>query len=439
MRGARLTGGGVETRVAPVSNQRLREENMTEPSLPLAGLRVLDISSFIAAPAAAAALGDWGADVIKVEGPEGDPNRTIMWDSPSYPKGEVNYPWQMDSRNKRSLALDLKKPEARAALDKVIAGADILICNFPPPAREKLRLTWEDCKAVNPRLIYASLTGYGETGPDRDRPGFDATAYFARSGLFDAQRYEGGPPGTAVPAQGDRATAMGLLSSILMALIHRMKTGEGSWVGTSLLGNGLWSCGVVAQAALVGAFLPPRPTRDRPRSARGNLYRTADDRWLQLTIVREDKLWAPLCAAIGRPTLAADPRFAELTERRKNAAALAAILSEAFESRDYEHWRKALAARDVTFGVISRPSDIPDDEQAVHSGAIVATDIPAMPRTLANPIRVSFATQRVATPAPDLGEHGDAVLREAGFDDAGIAALRASGALVGGPGAGPKR
>ena len=117
-----------------------------------------------------------------------------MHDSSNYPKSAVNYPWQMDSRNKRSLVLDLKQPAARAALDRLIATSDILICNFPPPVRDKLRLTYEDMKAANPRLIYASLTGYGESGPDRDRPGFDATAYFARSGLLDAQRYEGGPP-----------------------------------------------------------------------------------------------------------------------------------------------------------------------------------------------------------------------------------------------------
>src|SRR5215470_10246892 len=303
---------------------------MSESALPLAGLKVLDISSFIAAPAAAVVLGDWGADVIKVESPEGDPNRRIMHDSSNYPKAEVNYPWLMDSRNKRSVVLDLKNPHGRAALDRLIAVSDVLICNFPPPVRDKLKLAYEDVKRVNPKLIYASLTGYGETGPDRDRPGFDATAYFARSGLLDAQRYEGGPPGVPGPAQGDRATAMALVSSILMALMHRMKTGEGSWVGTSLLGNGLWSCGVIAQAALVGAFLGPRPPPERPRSALGNIYRTSDDRWLQLTIVRTDKLWAPLCQALERPDLIHDPRFAKETERRARSGELAGILSETF-------------------------------------------------------------------------------------------------------------
>jgi crotonobetainyl-CoA:carnitine CoA-transferase CaiB-like acyl-CoA transferase len=402
---------------------------MVESALPLAGLRVLDISSFIAAPAAAVVLGDWGADVIKVEGPDGDPNRRIMHDSSNYPKSEINYPWEMDSRNKRSIVLDLKKPEARAALDRLIEKSDILICNFPPPVRDKLKLTYDDIKKVNPRLIYASLTGYGESGPDRDRPGFDATAYFARSGLLDAQRYEGGPPGVPGPAQGDRATAMALVSSILMALIHRMKTGEGSWVGTSLLGNGLWSCGVIAQAALVGAYLPHRPPPERPRSALGNIYRTADDRWLQLTIVRADKMWRPLCEALGHASLADDPRFATEPERRANSADLAKIFSDTFAGKPYEHWRQALARHGITFGVISRPQDVPDDQQAVACGAIVGTQIPNMPRTLSNPIRLSFAEQRSAHPAPALGQHGEEILREAGLSAPEVAGLKSSGAL----------
>jgi formyl-CoA transferase len=397
--------------------------------LPLAGLRVLDISSFIAAPAAAVVLGDWGADVIKVEGPEGDPNRRIMHDSSNYPKSEINYPWEMDSRNKRSIVLDLKKPEARSALDRLIEKSDILICNFPPPVRDKLKLTYDDIKKVNPKLIYASLTGYGESGPDRDRPGFDATAYFARSGLLDAQRYEGGPPGVPGPAQGDRATAMALVSSILMALIHRMKTGEGSWVGTSLLGNGLWSCGVIAQAALVGAYLPHRPPPERPRSALGNIYRTSDDRWLQLTIVHADKLWAPLCQATGLTSLIDDPRFATEPERRSRSAELATILGTAFAKQPYEHWRKVLAHHHVTFGVISRPQDVPDDQQAVACGAVVETKIPEMPRTLSNPIRLDFAEQRAAHPAPALGQHSEEILREAGLSALEVASLKSIGAV----------
>ena len=180
-------------------------------------------------------------------------------------------------------------------------------------------MRWEDVEPLNPRLVYCSLTGYGETGPDRDRPGFDVTAYFGRSGILDAARYEGGPPGLSLPAQGDRATAMTLVAAILLGLRQRDRTGKGCWVGTSLYANGVWANGTSAAGALVGAKLPPRQAPDRPRNALTNLYRTKDDRWLQLLLVRDDRLWQPFCAAIGRPDLAADPRFTDRAERRARA------------------------------------------------------------------------------------------------------------------------
>ena len=400
---------------------------------PLAGLRVLDISSFIAAPAAAVVLGDWGADVIKIEGPDGDPNRRIMHDSSNYPKSPVNYPWEMDSRNKRSIVLDLKQEAARAALDRLIAQADVLICNFPPLVREKLKLAYDDVKSVNPRLIYASLTGYGEQGPDRDRPGFDATAYFARSGLLDAQRYEGGPPGVPGPAQGDRATAMTLVSAILMALMHRQKTGEGSWVGTSLLGNGLWSCGVIAQAALVGAFLGARPPPERPRSALGNIYRTSDDRWLQLTIVRTDKLWAPLCQALERPELIDDPRFSLNAKRVENYAATVKIVQDWLDStKDDED---ALALMDE-HRVPAAP--VLSVEQAVNHPHLrgrrtVRTikdrimpdfDIPGVP------LKFSQFPEELPLQAPLLGEHNGEILTSyLGYSAERIKQLEGDGVL----------
>ncbi|MDP2373192.1 CaiB/BaiF CoA-transferase family protein, partial [Reyranella sp.] len=282
---------------------------MSDEPLPLAGLVVLDISSFIAAPAAAAALADYGADVIKIEPPgDGDPHRNSFRNA-SYPPSEHNFPWQLDGRLKRSLALDLKTDGARTILNRLLKRADVMIVNFPPPARERLRLRWEDIEPLNPRLVYCSLTGYGETGPDRDRPGFDVTAYFGRSGILDAARYEGGPPGLSLPAQGDRATAMTLVAAILMGLRRRDQTGKGGWVGTSLYANGVWANGTSAAGALVGAKLPPRQSPDKPRNALTNLYRTQDDRWLQLLMVRDDRLWEKFCAVIDRPELLVDERF----------------------------------------------------------------------------------------------------------------------------------
>ncbi len=402
---------------------------MTE-ALPLDGIKVLDISTYIAGPAAAVVLGDYGADVIKVEQPgEGDPNRTIKG-IPSYPKSAVNYPWLMDARNKRSIALDLKRERGRAALDRLIPAADVLVTNFPLPVRERLRLRAEDVAHLNERLIYASLTGFGEAGPDRDQAGFDSTAYFARSGLFDQVRYEGQPPHFSLPAQGDRATAMALVAGIMMALFHRERTGKGTSVSSSLLANGLWSNGVYAQAALLGAFLPQRPPRDRPRSALANLYRTRDDRWLQLSIVQEETMWPRLCRAVERPELEHDARFAETSTRRANAAVLTAILDQVFATATAAEWHRRLKANRLTFSPIARIQDLASDEQAVAAGAVIPSANPEMPRTLAAPIRLGCAPPRPAGPAPALGQHTDEILREAGFTAAEIAELRSTGAAA---------
>jgi crotonobetainyl-CoA:carnitine CoA-transferase CaiB-like acyl-CoA transferase len=402
---------------------------MSQP-LPLEGIKVLDVSTYIAAPAAAVVLGDYGADVIKVEQPgAGDPNRAVM-SAAAYPKAEVNYPWLMDARNKRSIALDLKHAGGRAALDRLIPGTDVLITNFPPPVRERLKLNYEDVAALDARLIYASLTGFGEAGPDRDQAGFDSTAYFARSGLCDQLRYDGQPPHFSLPAQGDRATSMALVAGIMIALYQRERTGRGTMVSTSLLANGLWSNGVYAQAALLGAFLPLRPPRHTPRSALGNLYRTQDERWLQLSLPLEATLWPRLCRAIEQPELEADARFADMATRRVNAAALTAVLDAAFATKPLAEWARRLKAARLIFSAINRIEDVPADEQAVACGAIVETANAQMPRTLAAPFRLGSAAPRVAGAAPGLGEHTDEVLREAGFTASEIAKLRASGAAA---------
>ena len=403
---------------------------MSEP-LPLAGLTVLDISSFIAGPAAATTLADFGADVIKIEPPgEGDPHRH-NYKSANYPRSDhqVNFPWQLEGRLKRSIALDLKNDSARAILERLLRRADVMIVNFPPPARERLRLRWEDVEPLNPRLVYCSLTGYGETGPDRDRPGFDITAYFGRSGILDAARYEGGPPGLSLPAQGDRATAMTLVAAILLGLRRRDQTGKGGWVGTSLYANGAWSNGTTVAGALVGAKLLPRQAPDKPRNALTNLYRTKDDRWLQLLVVRDDRLWGTLCTAIDRPDLATDPRFTDREERKMRSLDLVQELMPVFASRTYAEWEGALSKTGIPFGVIGRVADVVEDEQARHAGIFADTTNPEVPRTVNNPIRLGFAIPRVSGVPPAVGENAEEILRETGYSEAEIAELRKSGAL----------
>jgi crotonobetainyl-CoA:carnitine CoA-transferase CaiB-like acyl-CoA transferase len=397
--------------------------------LPLAGLKVLDVASFIAAPVAATAMGDYGADVIKVEPPgTGDPNRT-MRQLASYPPSAVNYPWEMDSRGKRSIAIDLRSEAGQATLYRLIERADVLITNYPLAVRARLKMGYEHVRHLNPRLIYASFTGYGEQGPDKDQLGFDSTAFFARSGLLDVNRYEGHPPGVVMPAQGDRGSGLSLFGAIMLALFMRERSGQGTHVASSLMANGLWSNGVGAQAALLGSVLPLRPPRERPRNALTNPYRTSDDRWLQLTIVLEDKGWLPFCDAVERPDLPTDPRFAEPSVRRSNSAALTAILDPIFAARDWAYWRARLAQYGIPVGLIGRLQDLPDDVQARACGAVVETAIPDMPLTLAVPFTVAGASVPPPTRAPALGEHTDEVLAEYGFSADDVAALRQSGGV----------
>lgn len=399
-------------------------------SLPLTGLRVLDLASFIAGPIATTVMGDYGAEVIKIEPPgEGDPQRKLG-QAHSIPQHPVNFCWHLVNRNKRAMVLDLKHAEGRAAFDKLVTTADVMVVNFPLKVRERLRMRYADVAPLNPRLIYASMTGYGEQGPDAEQPGFDSTAFFARSGLLDALTYEGGPPAFSLPAQGDQMAGMNLFAAISMALLNRERTGEGSEVSSSLLAGGLWSNAMLAQGALLGAYVAPRPPRTKPRSALANQYRTSDGRWIQLTIVREEKLWPELCKAMEREDLLGDPRFQTTELRRAHAPELAAILDPIFAALPWPEWRARLRRREITFGLLGVLRDVPEDEQAIANGAIVKSAVAEMPRTLSAPIRLSFASApTLPGPAPAHGQHTDEILTELGYSPSEIDRMRAAGAL----------
>src|ERR1700676_5037601 len=262
------------------------------------GLKVVDFASFIAGPSAAVILSDFGAEVIKVEPPAGDLWR-IGHKIPPQPQAKEPYPWHLANRNKRGITLDLKNPGSRQVLEKLVTWADVLIVNTPHPARKKLQLEYDDVAPWNARLIYADVTGFGEKGPDAALPGFDITSYWARSGLLSMTRDAGAPPTWPVAGSGDNATAVGLYSAIVTALYRRERTGEGSYVTTSLLATGVWSASVSVQAALCDAkFFGPHD-RKNPANAALNVYRAADDTWFVL-IVTPDK-FMDVAKAIGRP------------------------------------------------------------------------------------------------------------------------------------------
>jgi len=397
----------------------------------LEGLKVVDAATFIAAPCAATALLDFGAEVIKVEAPGGDPWRKL-YANPGMPKSSFNYGWQMDNRGKRSITLDLKLEAAREVLYALARWADVFITNYPLDVRARLGATYADIAPLNPRLIYASFTGYGESGPERERPGFDSVVWWARSGLMDTVRSSSAhPPARSLPGMGDHPSGMGFLSGILLGLYQRERTGKGCEVGSSLLMNGLWSNAVFAQASLAGATFYDRPPRETPANALTNHYKCRDGHWFILSMVSEERDWPAFVRALERPELATDPRFATMAARHQNAAPLTAVLDGAFLTRDWQDWQPRLEATGITLGLIQKQVDIASDVQMKESGAIVpmAEPIDGVTHTITSPFWVGGQDKVPATRAPDAGEHTEAVLRQLGYDTPGIARLKTAGAL----------
>jgi crotonobetainyl-CoA:carnitine CoA-transferase CaiB-like acyl-CoA transferase len=394
------------------------------------GLKVLDCASFIAAPAAATVLSDFGADVVKIEPPgAGDPYRNLP-NLPGYPRSEHNFAWLLEARNKKSLALDLSKAEGQAVLHRLAADADVFITNYPPPVRRRLGVTYEDIGPLNARLIYASFTGYGEVGEEAHRPGFDSNAWWARSGLMDVVRpHAGAPPARSVAGMGDHPSAIALFAAIVTALYRRERTGQGAHVGSSLMANGAWANGVYIQAQLCGATFYPRQPRENALNALTNHYLCRDQRWLMLSLLDQERQWPRLAACIGRAELVNDPRFATGSSRQAHARELISILDAVFAAKDLAVWRALLDANGLVTGAVATLEDIPGDRQMLANDVLVPFADGAV-LTVNSPFWVAQADKVRPRPAPGIGEHSDEVLRAIGYGDADIARLRAGGAVA---------
>jgi formyl-CoA transferase len=392
------------------------------------GLKVVDFASFIAGPSAAVILSDFGADVIKVEPPSGDPWRRGHL-IPPQPQAKDAYPWHLANRNKRGMSLDLKSPSAQQVLEKLVKWADVFIVNTPHSARKKLNLEYDAVVHWNPQLIYADLTGFGEKGPDANLPGFDITSYWARSGLLSMTRDAGAPPTWPVAGSGDNATAVGLYSAIVTALYQRERTGKGSYVTTSLLAEGIWSASVSIQAALCGAKFYGLHDRQNPANAALNVYRSSDGTWFVL-IVTPDKLEA-LAKAIDRSDLLTDPRFSDPRNLVANMPQLTAILDEVFNAQPMAHWYEVLSAVRVTFGAVRDPLEVINDPQLRANDIVVPLQGAGgnLTSTISSPIQVHGVTKVPANCAPEIGEHNEELLHELGFEADQIDALRAGGAI----------
>ena len=397
----------------------------------LSGLKVIDAASFIAGPASTTIMADFGAEVIKVEPPTGDPFRSALGGT-RYPVGGLAHSWILDNRNKKGVVLNLKSDEGREVLYKLVADADVFVTNAPQKPRERMRIRYEDLQPLNERLIYASLSAYGETGPEAHRTGFDSTALWARSGLMDLVKPSpDSAPARSLPGMGDHPTAATLFGAIMMGLYKREQTGKGSMVSTSLMANGIWSNGCWLQAELCGNPVRPRPAREDAEDPLINLYKTSDDCWLIVTFMNSPAAWPDFTERAGVPGLSQDPRFATPEARSENSRALVEALDKVFATRTRQEWRGILNDMGLTFGEVQTIADVPKDRQMLESGALRRVEDPrvGVDLTIDSPVWMEGAEKVPVGPAPKLGEHTVEVLRAAGYDDAEIDRLREADAI----------
>ncbi len=400
---------------------------MMEDVMLFEGLKVLDVGSWIAGPVATTMLADRGAEVLKIEAPvTGDGYRQYA-NLPFTPNAEVNYTWAMDARNKRSMALNLKSETGMGILHQMIKTCDIYVTNQPLPLRRQLKLNYEDIRALNERMIYASLTPYGEVGPDAENEAFDLVAYWNRSGLMDAMRHQGIEPVQALPGLGDHPTAVAMYASIVTALLKRERTGQGSMVHTSLLANGLWSASCLAQGALAGADMSPY---DTPRLT-GALYETLDGRWIQLSMIRTDEDFDRLLLGLDAIEVLADERFATAELRFENGAALTQIVREKFATKTCESWLAILKGEQgLPIEAVARFSDLHTDEHLRLNRMVTSpVDDIGIDKVINDPVNVEGIARIGVRKAPEMGEHTHSVLTELGYSATEIAALQTDGII----------
>jgi crotonobetainyl-CoA:carnitine CoA-transferase CaiB-like acyl-CoA transferase len=398
------------------------------------GVRVVEVAQWVFVPVAGALLADWGAEVVKIEHPQGgDGYRGLVL--PGTESSSINYAMEMANRNKRSVAIDLKTDEGRAVLLKLVESADVFLTNFLPSVLDRLGLGVDALRSVNPRLIYARGHGYGVRGEDADTPAYDSTSFWARGAIEETIAPRGLPqPIPQRGAVGDRYGGTQLAFGIAGALFRRERTGEGSVVDVSLLSTALWMIGSDVVAALQGVYRQSPPL-GQPRTSLFNPlaanYRCADDRWLMICCLQPDKYWVDVCTLLGRDDLLTDERFVDMKTRSENSGALVAELEAAFASRTVDEWRKPLDDARIPWGPYQRVDELLRDPAVVANGYIgtveradgVSFPLPAG--------AVQFDEQPAALQAcPELGEHTDEVVASLGYSWDEIVAMKLSGAIL---------
>lgn len=405
---------------------------------PMEGVRILEVAQFTFTPSAGAVLADWGADVIKIEHAErGDAQRGLKLGTGGAAAGSFQPLMEHPNRGKRSVGLALEHDEAREILYELARQSDVFLVNFLPDARAKLKIDVDDIRAVNPDIIYVRGSAFGNHGPDRDKGGYDSSAYWSRAGSSygctpsDSPRYIGMPAG----AYGDSIGGMTIAGGIAAALFARERTGEPSEIDVSLLSVGAWSMALSVNTALLVGETPPPPPMSAAAATFNPLvgtYTTSDDRGINLTMLQAGRYWADFCRHIDREDLIEDERFAtaEAIMKPENTAAAVEIIAETIRSRPYAEWVERFQSLEGQWAPVQSPYEVAHDPQLRANGYVqTVTDTEGNERELlANPVQFDNTPPELRR-APQFAEHTDEVLAELGIAEERLIELKIAGAV----------
>jgi crotonobetainyl-CoA:carnitine CoA-transferase CaiB-like acyl-CoA transferase len=386
----------------------------------LSGVRILEVAQWWFVPASGAVLADWGADVIKVEHPlTGDPQRGLSAAGFSFKEGGVDFMMQQSNRGKRSVGIDIKTDEGRELLYKLAEKADVFVTSFLPAARRKLRIEVEDIRAVNPDIIYVRGSGQGVRGPDREKGGYDASAFWARGGIAHAlTRPEIELPIMPRAAFGDSIGAMTIAGGIAGALFRRERHGVPSVVDVSLLSTAMWVLApdIVASKLVEPGKGMPSFSRSQAPNPLANSYKTGDGRWLLLMMLQPDRYWADFCRHLERPDLIEDARFADGASRFQNREACVAELDREFAKHTLKEWFERFASLEGPWAPMQSASELHDDPQTRANGYLPEMQVgDRQIQVVASPVQFDETPLGDVAPSPEMGQHTEEVLLELGL------------------------